>query len=277
MGKIVAFALGLGLLCLQSPAEIVRAGAPPPIPRSADCTHDCIKDFSATPHGTYADVVVHVPGRVKEIRVEAHEDGKFSVDTKYDYSGGTEFKTSLIHLKPNTKYIYTVKATDINGNVHEESDSFKTLHRNVTITFTDIRVLAEIDESQTYYFDAGAGWDLAFPFKVDLNTHDHANPGYTAYYPNAPDTLLLRVFGRDDNCDDFEATLCVEGIVSPNGGGPDHGVTDEQAWTTAYKSVYTASGANGPGEVHTDGVGNISFPGIAYEFQITASVFVDYS
>ncbi len=270
--RLAALLLALGLMVSRLPAAPVSASHPL-IPRGPDCSEQCIESFTVTPHGTNADFDIHLDKGVKQVRIEAHEDGKMSVDTKYDYTGNAEIKTFLINMQPNTKYLYTVRATDRNGNVYEPGGSFKTLHRDVTVTYTDIHVLAEGDETQQYYFNTGYGWDYAAVFSADIAMGGHANPNYSTYIPNAPETLSLQVFGWDDNCDDLFDGLCPEGIASPGNGTPAHGSTSAQDWTTA--SLKPSIGPSGLVENKTLSL-VITSPAYPLQFTVQVTIEVTY-
>src|SRR5436309_2925712 len=137
VARFGTFMAVLMLLVMRLGPAPVSAG-----PSPADCSTDCIATTTVAPHGTFANFHIVLTGTAKVI-LEAYVTGKpgTTASATFSLGGDVDWHTTLMNLNPNTAYTYTVKATDAQGHVHEDSGLFKTLHRQVTVTFKDIHVI----------------------------------------------------------------------------------------------------------------------------------------
>ncbi len=240
------------------------------------CAQQCIKLIATDPHGTFTNFHVITTGPVKVI-IEAHEDGKPVASSTFNLQQQQDWKTYLLNLTPNTKYVYNVKATDGSNNTQFSSGTFKTLRRQVQINFTDINV---IDDSDTlsagdliFWFNVNGTWNQSLQFpssgeaQIDSGTTVH--PNHVETIIDAPDTLSLAVFGWDDDCDFFDG-LCTHGIGP---GGAANGSDSEADWATAGSKTTIA--LSGLGEAYTDSL-SFSTTQFSLKFGVTATYTVSY-
>jgi hypothetical protein len=251
------------------------------------CNVDCIKSVTVTPHGTFADFHIVATGHVKVV-LEAHEPGKPTASGTFNLTQDPDWQTYLLSLKPNTKYLYTVKATDAENNTREESGSFTTLHRLVSVTITDIHIISEDDEEMHFYFNAGSFWDtgMCYPSAPnfedcplgEFDAGDTVHPNYFKATQDVGDTLTIMVQGVEDNCSGFSAFPFPHTVLCTNGLGlnPDqlNGAVNDTIWATAVGQIAIGSG-NLHDEVYNDTF-TITSPEVDYRFSASGTIKVDY-
>lgn len=258
------FAAVLMMLVLRLGPMPVSADPPP-----ADCSQDCISAVTVDPHGTFANFHIVTTGTAK-VTLEAHIDGNPNASSAtFNLGSEVDWHTWLLNFIPNTKYIYNVSAKDAQGHTHIETGSFKTLHRQVTVTFKDIHVIDDSDALSAgdfiFWFNTNGTWDqfIQFPANGEMNVSSGqtVHPNYTKTFIDPPASMKIGVYAWDDDCDFGQ--FCTEGIGP---GGAEHGSDSEMDWATAKGTIDTTS--NGLGEVETD---TFSISTTQWEVRFTAS------
>jgi hypothetical protein len=242
------FAAVLMMLVLRLGPMPVSAG-----PSPADCSQDCITSIGVDPHGTFANFHIVTTGTAKTVIDAYAENNPNATSGMFNLGGVADWHTYLLNLTPNTKYIYSVKSTDAQGHTHIESGSFKTLHRQVTVTFKDIHVIDDSDSLSAgdfiFWFNTNGTWDTFIQFpsngEMSVSSGQTVHPNYTKTSIDPPASMKIGVYAWDDDCDFGQ--FCTEGIGP---GGAEHGSDSEMDWATAKGTIDTTS--SGLGEVETD-------------------------
>jgi hypothetical protein len=211
-----------------------------------------------------------------KVILEAHEDGQPVASSTFNLTQMTDWQTALLNLKPNTKYIYNVKAND-GTNTQYSTGTFKTLRRQVQVDFKDIKVIDDSDFASAgdliFWFNVNGTWNKNFLFpssgEAEIDSGTTVHPNHVENLIDAPDMLSLSVFGWDDDCDFGQ--FCTEGIGP---GGKAGGSDSEADWATAGGKTNIA--LSGPGEAYTD---SLSFTTTQWslKFSVTATYTVSYA
>lgn len=214
----------------------------------SSCAGECIKLVSPEPHGTFANFHIITTNPVK-VTLEAHEDGQPVASATFNLLSETDWHTTLLNLKPNTKYIYNVTAKDGSNNIKYSTGTFATLRRQVQVTFKDIHVIDDSDWASagdlTFAFGVNGQWSANEFGEMQINSGTTVHPNHVETIVDAPDVLTLAVHGVDDDCD--FAQQCFGGIPSNDDPG---GSNDEMDWATAQGKTDVA--LSGLGEEYTD-------------------------
>jgi hypothetical protein len=235
------------------------------------CAKECFKLVAVEPHGTFANFHIITTNPVKVI-LEAHEDGQGVASSTFNLVSATDWHTTLLNLKPNTKYIYNATATDGSNNTKISTGQFTTLRRQVQVNFTDIHVIDDSDFASagdlTFAFGVNGKWSANKFGEMQINTGTTVHPNHIETITDAPDGLTLAVHGVDDDCD--FAQLCVKGIPTNDDPG---GSNDEMDWATAKAKTDVA--VIGLGEEFTDSL-TFQTTQFSLKFSVTATYAVTY-
>jgi hypothetical protein len=231
----------------------------------------CIQNLTVTPHGTFADFsfTTSLPA-LAMVQVSTQAPNKLA-SGDYSYIGigntlllspvGTQHNAQPLELELNTMYHYliTVGSPQSPTTWAQWTGTFKTLRRQVTVTFKDIHVIDDSDDLSdgdfTFWFNVNGAWDdnHLYPSsgEMTIGTGETVHPNYSKAILNPPSSMGIAAYGVDDDCDPpFDQ--CVEGKAPCDAAVAivcDHGSDSEKDWATASGTIYTVT--SGPNEVQT--------------------------
>jgi hypothetical protein len=164
----------------------------------------------------------------------------------------TSHANKLINLDPGTTYHYVISAQNPDtGFWHTEKGTFKTLKRNVSVTFDQIKVLDDSDNLSagefafTFFVNGGgpSGWPKTI--YSTLNTGATKTVNLTGNVADAPATLGLKVVGYDDDETESPFSLDVCGANAAD-FSKSEGENDCGEWTTAKGSFDVGPNVDAP-------------------------------
>ncbi len=162
----------------------------------------------------------------------------------------TSHTNKLINLDPGTTYHYVISAENkVTGYWQTESGTFKTLQRNVSVTYSQIQVLDDSDDLSagdfafTFFINGGgpSGWPKTIFSSAGTGSFKVVN--LTGTVTNAPPTLNLKLVGYDD--DELEAPFSLA-TCGANAAdfAKNEGQNDCGEWTTAKDSFDAGPNVN---------------------------------
>jgi hypothetical protein len=202
-----ALALALTAFAATGAAQTARADS------------GAISSVSVTPHGTWAQFSVKTSAPAI-IKIEAstklpNASGNFSNPADVAGSATTilpsttfapKFPTMGGPLLPNTTYNYVVRAHFNGGGEQIKTGSFKTLRRQVDVTFTSLHMIEDSDVLSAcdcyIYYQAGGEPVKSAGFQyINSGETIFPNKQFTLFPSNSTNEILVRVSAQDDDWD----------------------------------------------------------------------------
>jgi hypothetical protein len=271
MGTVAAL-----VVVMLGTMNAVAVSAGPTMCANTQIQPQCIADVKVTPHGMFADISFFTTSAkiatvdVSLVAPKKQPDGTLSytglpTDGFAISPAVNQHVVQILNLSPHLTYHFLINAAKGQiGSDAQFTGTFMTLSRHVDVTFTSIHVTDDSDSlgagELTFFFFVN-GWlkdfpsgDLTYPLQsasIDVGSGDTISlPGlYRHVQDNAPDTLTLKVFGKDDDCEGvvplpgYPVTLCSAG-AGPYENPPD-GSNSDADWATATAQInVTFSGPN---------------------------------
>ena len=270
----------------------------------------CVYNVVLTPHGTYASLSFDTEyAAVATVTLSSappvqQADGTWSFTTPtFGFvvtPKATHHVASFNDLQPHTDFHYLITAAK--GPVGPDYQTFGTLWtltRHASVTFTSIHVTDDSDSLSagdlTFWFFAN-GWlwqtsdgtPLSYPLdasEAEINSGDTIPLPAGQYYQEiapAPPSVVLEVYGRDDDCDFGQ--FCTEGIgpgIPPTNSrsiGPGNtlgGSDSESDWATAAMPPINLA-VSGPGEAFTISISG-GTESDSLKFEVAATIKVWYA
>jgi hypothetical protein len=245
-----------------------------------DCVlNPCITSVAFDPHGSWSDFRVKTTKPAKfgmaicGQAFNANGSCDRPVSGMFNLQLVGEWKSHVTGLTHNMSYHYLVTATDQEGNDETRRGTFRTLRRKVEVKVDEIAVtndsddLSECDCSFVFEVDDKRDYWPGNTNGVSIGTGETVNPPLAVTVLDAPDTLRMRLFGRDNDKTGSVFQSC-------GGGTPDlgwgAGTNACWAWATATETFNVA--ATGFGEE----IGG-SFYKRAEDSTLTFRVLVSYT
>ncbi len=154
----------------------------------------------------------------------------------------TSHTNRLINLDPATTYHYVISAENkVTGYWQTETGMFKTLQRNVSVTYSQIQVVDDSDDLSagdfafTFFMNGGgpSGWPKTI--FSSASTGSFKTVDLTGTVANAPPTLNLKLVGYDDDELETPFSLATCGANAAD-FAKNEGQNDCGEWTTAKNS-----------------------------------------
>ncbi len=299
LGAVMAL---VALMLAAIAAAPVSAG-PPVNCVNTQIQPQCIENVKITPHGTFADFSFFTTSaKIATVQVSWVAPKKLP-DGTYSYSGlstvafaissaTNQHTVQISDLWAHATYHYLINAAKSQvGNDAQITGTFSTLSRHVDVTFTSIHVTDDSDSlgagELTFFFSVN-GWlqdfpsgDLTYPLQsAEIDVNSGETIALSGIYRGSVDNtnkVVLKVFGKDDDCEGFvplpgyPTTLCTAGAGPYE--DPPGGSNSDADWSTAITVVMIdKSGVNE--EFKT----NVNFATSAdkLKFEVAATITVTY-
>jgi hypothetical protein len=305
----VAVSLALGFAAEAVP---IAAGFGP-LCATTQIQPQCIDAIAITPHGTYADFAFHLTSarlatlEVSEVAPYQQADGTWSLVGKPTtffqlFAAANAHTVRIPDLQPHHTYHYLINALKGQiGNDAQQTGTFATLSRHVAVSFTSIHVTDDSDDLSagdlTFWFYAD-GWLvgpsngilLSYPLDASEAKVSSGNTitldanQYRKEIIDAPDAIVLKVYGIDNDCEGvvplpgWPQELCTLGTstdVTNLPTNPGSGSTNSADWATAGTPLLNVV-HNGPGEAYASAL-NWGTANANLKFEVTATLTVWYA
>lgn len=162
----------------------------------------------------------------------------------------TSHTNKLINLDPGTTYHYVISAEDkATGYWQTQAGTFKTLQRNVSVTYSQIQVVDDSDDLSagdfafTFFINGGdpSGWPKTIFSSASTGSFKTVN--LTGIVANAPPTLNLKLVGYDDDELEMPFSLATCGANAAD-FTKNEGQNECGEWTTAKNSFDVGPNVN---------------------------------